>query len=65
MEYDTHTIDELIKVLEEYKKEMGGNTKIYLSDFEYNGLQTKFEVSRVEGQKELYLFYEMHESEWF
>lgn len=65
MEYNTHTIDELIEILKEYKKEMGGNTKIYLSDFEYNGLQTKFEVSRVEGQKELYLFYEMHESEWF
>lgn len=63
-DYGTHTIDELIKVLQEYKKELGGNTKIYLSDFEYNGKQTQFEISQVAGEKELFIFYEMHESEW-
>lgn len=63
-DYGTHTIDELIKVLQEYKKELGGNTKIYLSDFEYNGKQTQFEISQVTGEKELFIFYEMHEGEW-
>ena len=33
-DYGVHTIDELIKVLELYKKDLGGNTKVYLSDFE-------------------------------
>lgn len=63
-EYKEYTIDELIKVLNVYKKEMGGNTKVYLSDFEYNGLQKNIEISKVEGRKELFLFYEMHEGEW-
>ena len=58
------TIDELIKVLNVYKKEMDENTKVYLSDFEYNGLQKNIEISKVEGRKELFLFYEMHEGEW-
>lgn len=63
-EYGTHTIDELIKVLQEFKKELGGNTPIYLSDFEFNGKQTQFEISQCEGEKELFLFYEMHEGMW-
>lgn len=63
-EYGPHSIDSLIEVLKEYKKEMGGDTLVYLSDFEYNGKQTQFELSKVEGQKELYIFYEMHEGEW-
>lgn len=63
-DYSTKTIDELIQVLKNYKKELGGNTKVYLSDFEFNGKQTQFEVSQVEGEKELFLFYEMHESLW-
>lgn len=63
-DYSTKTIDELIKVLQHYKKELGGNTKVYLSDFEFNGKQTEFEVTRVDDEKELYIFYEMHESLW-
>lgn len=63
-EYGTHTIDNLIIILQEYKKILGGDTKVYLSDFEYNGKQTKFEVSEVDGCKELFIFYEMHEGEW-
>lgn len=63
-DYGAKTIDELIEVLKHYKKEMGGDTKVYLSDFEFNGKQTQFEVSQVEGEKELFLFYEMHEDLW-
>ena len=63
-DYGTHTIDNLINVLQEYKKILGGDTKVYLSDFEYNGKQTKFEVSEVNECKELFIFYEMHEGEW-
>lgn len=63
-EYGLHTIDELIAVLLHYKKEMGGDTLIHLSDFEYNGKQKMFEITQVEGEKELYFFYEMHEGEW-
>lgn len=62
--YKEYTIDELIEELNEYKKIMGGKTKVYLSDFEFNGKQTKFEISKVAGEKELYLFYEMHEGVW-
>ena len=43
--YGTHTIDQMIKILSDYKKLLGGDTKIYLSDFEYNGKQTQFEVA--------------------
>lgn len=63
-DYGTHTIDNLIEVLQQYKKYLGGDTKVYLSDFEYNGKQTQFEITQVTGEKELYLFYEMHEGEW-
>lgn len=63
-DYGTHTIDGLIKVLQEYKKVLGGDTKVYLSDFEYNGKQTRFEITQVTGEKELFIFYEMHGSEW-
>ena len=63
-DYGTHTIDNLINVLQEYKKILGGDTKIYLSDFEYNGKQTQFEITQVDNEKELFIFYEMHEGEW-
>lgn len=63
-DYGTHTIDDLIKVLQVYKKEMGGDTKVYLSDFEFNGKQTEFELSKVQGEKELFIFYEMNEGLW-
>lgn len=63
--YNTKTINELIKVLEFFKKELGGNTKVHLSDFEFNGKQTQFEVCRVQGCDELYLMYEMHEDTWY
>ena len=63
-DYGVHTIDELIKVLELYKKDLGGNTKVYLSDFEFNGKQTQFEITQVDNEKELFIFYEMHEGEW-
>lgn len=62
--YAEHTIDELIEILQEYKKEMGGDTKVFLSDFEFNGKQTMFEVSKVTGENELFIFYEMHEGVW-
>ena len=63
-DYGVHTIDELIKVLELYKKNLGGDTKVYLSDFEYSGKQTQFEITQVNNEKELFIFYEMHEGEW-
>lgn len=63
--YKEHTIDELIKILQEFKKSgMPGDTKVYLSDFEFNGKQTQFEISQVDEEKELFIFYEMHESLW-
>jgi hypothetical protein len=63
-DYGVHTIDELIKVLELYKKDLGGDTKVYLSDFEFNGKQTQFEITQVDNEKELFIFYEMHEDLW-
>lgn len=63
-DYGVHTIDNLINVLQEYKKILGGDTKVYLSDFEYNGKQTQFEITQVDNEKELFIFYEMHEGEW-
>ena len=63
-DYGVHTIDELIKVLELYKKDLGGDTKVYLSDFEFNGKQTQFEITQVDDEKELFIFYEMHEDLW-
>ena len=63
-DYGVHTIDELIKVLELYKKDLGGDTKVYLSDFEFNSKQTQFEITQVDNEKELFIFYEMHEGEW-
>lgn len=63
-DYGTHTIDNLINILQEYKKMLGGDTKVYLSDFEFNGKQTQFEVIQVENEKELFIFYEMHEDLW-
>ena len=44
-DYGEHTINDLIEVLQYFKKELGGNTKIHLSDFEYNGRQTRFEIT--------------------
>ena len=63
-DYGVHTIDELIKVLELYKKDLGGDTKVYLSDFEFNSKQTQFEITQVDNEKELFIFYEMHEDLW-
>lgn len=62
--YGPKTIYQMIKILQDYKKLLGGDTKIYLSDFEYNGKQTQFEVAEVNGEKELFIFYEIHEGEW-
>ena len=63
-DYGTHTIDNLINILQEYKKMLGGDTKVYLSDFEFNGKQTQFEITQVDNEKELFIFYEMHEGLW-
>jgi hypothetical protein len=62
--YGTKTIDQMIKIFSDYKKLLGGDTKVYLSDMEYNGKQTQFEVCEVDGEKEVFIFYEMHEGEW-
>ena len=35
-----------------------------LSDFEFNGKQTQFEITQVDNEKELFIFYEMHEDLW-
>lgn len=64
MSYKEYTIDGLILELTKYKKELGGNTKVYLSDDEFNCKQTIFEVAQVDGEDELYLFYDMNESLW-
>ena len=63
-EYKEYTIDELIEVLNAYKAEMGGKTKVYMSDVEFNSKQTMFELSTVDDEKELYIFYEAHEGVW-
>lgn len=62
--YKEYTIDELIEVLNAYKEEMGGNTKVYMSDVEFNSRQTMFELSTVDDEKELYIFYEANEGVW-
>jgi hypothetical protein len=62
--YKEYTIDELIEVLNAYRAEMGGNTKVYMSDVEFNSKQTMFELSTVDDEKELYIFYEAHEGVW-
>lgn len=62
--YKEYTIDELIEVLNAYKEKIGGDVKMRLSDFEYNGKQTKFGLSEVEDEEGLFIFYEMHEGVW-
>ena len=62
--YKEYTINELIEVLNAYKAEMGGDTKVYMSDVEFNSKQTMFEISTVDDEEELYIFYEAHEGVW-
>ena len=62
--YAEHTINELIEILEAYRDELGGDTKVFLTDFEYNGKQTMFELSEVAGEDELFIFYEANEGLW-
>ena len=64
-DYGEHTIDEMISILVHYRDKLGGDTLIHLSDFEFNGRQTQFEISQVDDEKELFLFYEMHEATWY
>ena len=67
MKYGAKTVGDLILVLNKLieNKELTPETKINLSDFEFNGRQRKFEITWVEGEKELFFMYEMHEDEWF
>ena len=62
--YSEHTINELIEMLKAYRDELGGDTKVYLTDFEYHGKQTMFELSEVAGEDELFIFYEANEGLW-
>ena len=62
--YKEYTINELLEVLNAYKAEMGGDTKVYMSDVEFNSKQTMFEISTVDNEEELYIFYEAHEGVW-
>ena len=66
MKYGVKTVGDLILVLNKLieNKELTPETKINLSDFEFNGRQRSFEISWVEGEKELFFMYEMHEGEW-
>ena len=63
-DYKKHTIKELIQVLQHFAKKLGENTCIYLSDFEFNGKQTQFEITQIDDEKELFFMYEMHEELW-
>lgn len=67
MKYGVKTVGDLILVLNKLleNKEVKPDTVINLSDFEFNGRQRNFEISFVEGEKELFFMYEMHEDEWF
>lgn len=62
--YKTHTVDDLIEILQTFKRKNDGNTEVHLSDFEFNDRHRKFEISFVEGEKELFIFYERHDEEW-
>lgn len=66
MKYGVKTVGDLILVLNKLieNKELTPGTKINLSDFEFNSRQRNFEISWVEGEKELFFMYEMHEGEW-
>lgn len=66
MKYGVKTVGDLILVLNKLieNKELTPETKINLSDFEFNGRQRNFEISWVEGEKELFFMYEKHEDEW-
>ena len=66
MKYGVKTVGDLILVLNKLieNKELTPETKINLSDFEFNDRQRNFEISWVEGEKELFFMYEKHEDEW-
>lgn len=67
MKYGVKTVGDLILVLNKLleNKEVKPDTVINLSDFEFNGRQRNFEISFVEGEKELFFMYEMHEDLWY
>jgi hypothetical protein len=61
MEYGTHTIDDLIKVLKVFRDNLGGDTLVHLADFECNCRHKQFEINQVVNEKELFLFFERNE----
>lgn len=62
--YGTHTIKDLIKILQHYAKKLGEDTYIYFSDFEFNNKQTQFEITQIDDEEELFFMYERHEESW-
>lgn len=67
MKYGVKTVGDLVLVLNKLleTKEVKPDTVINLSDFEFNGRQRNFDISFVEGEKELFFMYEMHEDLWY
>ena len=59
--YGTHTIDEVIKVLQMFKEELGGDTQLHLADFECNARHREYEFNMCEGEKELFIFFERND----
>ena len=64
-DYKKHTIKELLQVLQHFAKKLGQDTYVYFSDFEFNNKQTQFEITQLDGEKELFFMYEKHEESWY
>ena len=62
MKYETVTVGNLIKVLQEVQKKYGKDIPVYSGDFEGNYLHGKHEVCFYSDIKAVCLQYEMHES---
>lgn len=53
-----HTIDDMIKVLTIYKKAIGGDKRVCITDAAFNERFVEYELNLVEGEKDLYLVIE-------
>jgi hypothetical protein len=58
-----HTIDDMIKALTIYKKAIGGDKRVCITDAACNERFVEYELNLVEGEKDLYLVIENGE-EW-
>lgn len=53
-----HTIDDMIKVLKMYKDAIGGDKRLCITDAAFNERFLEYEISLVEGEKDVYLVIE-------